>query len=97
MKIVLSEGSVTIKYLETGKKVQVKNSEISAHLSEGGQSMETVIFLMRLPYIKEILYSQNEKTVSYDFYAGSFQKNIETIYGGDENIIKLLEWCEGKN
>lgn len=89
MNVILVEGSVSIKFMDTGKEVQVDNKVISAKLSEVGPSMETILFLMRLPYIKEIAYSKKNRTVSY-----AISENREYIYDADESIIKVFDWCE---
>ena len=89
MKVILVEGSVSIEFIDTGKKVQVDNKVISEKLSEVGPSMGTMLFLMRLPYIKEIAYSKKKRTVSY-----VIPENREYIYDADESIIKVFDWCE---
>lgn len=108
MKVILVEGSVSIEFIDTGKKVQVDNKVISEKLSEVGPSMGTMLFLMRLPYIKEIAYSKKKRTVSYEFYAGEISyrldrhkgfeyvipENREYIHDVDESIIKVFDWCE---
>lgn len=88
MNVILVEGSVSIKFMDTGKEVQVDNKVISAKLSEV-PSMETMLFLMRLPYIKEISYSKKNRTVSY-----AISENREYIYDADESIIKVFDWCD---
>lgn len=96
MKIILVEGFVSIEFIDTGKKVQVDNKVISTKLSEVGPSMGTMLFLMRLPYIKMIGYSKKRKMVYYDFHVGTefYSKNKEYIHDVDESIIKVFDWCE---
>lgn len=103
MKVILVEGSVSIEFIDTGKKVQVDNKFISTKLSEVGLSMGTMLFLIRLPYIKTITYSKKRKMVYYEFYAGAapfthsgenISKNKEFIHDVDESIIKVFDWCE---